>query len=255
MKLIDTHCHLDNEKYDIDRKEIIEKISKTMEFVVNIGYDFESSKRSIELAQKNSNIYATVGVHPTEIGDNFSNENYMELKEMLLNEKVVALGEIGLDYHWMTKTKEIQKDWFRKQMELARELKKPVVIHTREAIKDTIDILKEFKDIYGVIHCYPGSYESATEIIDNYYFGVGGVSTFKNSKTTVEFIRQIPLERIVIETDSPYLTPEPFRGKRNLPEYVEYVVEKIASIKEIDVETVIAITNENAKKLYKIGKK
>lgn len=255
MKLIDTHCHLDNEKFNEDRDEVIDKISKTMEFVVNIGYSFESSERSVELSQKNLNIYATVGIHPIDIEDNFSDENYKKLKEISLNEKVVAIGEIGLDYHWMTKSKEIQKDWFRKQMELAREVKKPVVIHTREAIKDTIEILKEFKDVQGVIHCYPGSYESATEVMENYFFGVGGVSTFKNSKTNVDFIRQIPLEKIVIETDSPYLTPEPFRGKRNLPEYVRYVVEKIALIKEIEVSKVIEVTNENARKLYKIGGK
>lgn len=252
MKLVDTHCHLDNSQYDADREELLKKIEENMEFVVNIGYDLNSSKNSIELAKKYKNIYATIGIHPTDIGDNFIEEDYNNLKTLGMEEKVVAIGEIGLDYHWMTKEKEVQANWFRKQMELARELKKPVVIHTREATADTVAILKEFPDVKGILHCYPGSYETASEIMENYYFGVGGVLTFKNSKKTVEFVKQIPLEKIVIETDAPYLTPEPYRGKRNHPEYVKFVVEKIAEIKGVTFEEVLSVTTENAKKIYGI---
>lgn len=252
MKLVDTHCHLDNQQYNEDRDKILKEIEESMEFVVNIGYDIKSSENSIGLANKYKNIYATIGIHPTDIEEIFTEENYNTLKKLGNSEKVVAIGEIGLDYHWMTKEKEIQKNWFRKQMELGKELNKPVVIHTREATADTVEILKEYPEVKGILHCYPGSYETAKEIMENYYFGVGGVLTFKNSKKTVEFVKQIPLEKIVIETDAPYLTPEPYRGKRNHPEYVKFVIEKIAEIKEISFEEVLKVTTENAKKIYGI---
>ncbi|MGL5124878.1 MAG: TatD family hydrolase [Fusobacteriaceae bacterium] len=252
MKLVDTHCHLDNSQYDDDRENILKEIEENMEFVVNIGCDEKSSKKSLELAKKYKNIYATIGIHPTDIAKIFTNDDYETLKNMAKEEKVVAIGEIGLDYHWMTQPEDVQKNWLRKQMELAKELNKSVVIHTREAIADTVEILKEFPEVKGILHCYPGSYETAKEIMENYYFGVGGVLTFKNSKKTVEFVKCIPLEKIVIETDAPYLTPEPYRGKRNHPEYVKFVVQKIAEIKGISYEEVLETTTNNAKKIYGI---
>lgn len=252
LKFVDTHCHIDNSQYDEDRAEIIREIEEKLLFAVNIGYDMASSAASLKLAEENPNIFATVGIHPTDIGDEFTQEVEEKLHKLAAHEKVVAVGEIGLDYHWMTKEKEVQKEWFRAQMKLAENMGKPVVIHTREAMADTVEILKEFPNVRGVMHCYPGSYETAHEIEKNYYFGVGGVLTFKNSKKTVEFVKKIPLERIVIETDSPYLTPEPNRGKRNNPVYVEFVARKIAEIKEITLEEVVAATNENAKKLYNL---
>lgn len=252
LKLVDTHCHMDNEQYSSDREMLLKKIENEMEFVVNIGYDLTSSRKSIEFAKKYKNIYATIGLHPTDIGDEWNPIVANALLDMGREEKVVAIGEIGLDYHWMTKSKSVQKQWFREQLEIARKLNKPVVIHTREATEDTVQILKEFPDLKGIVHCYPGSYETASEIIDNYYFGIGGVLTFKNSKKMVEVVKKLPLERIVIETDAPYLTPEPYRGKRNLPEYVEYVAKKIAEIKEISYEEVVAVTNKNAREIYKI---
>ncbi|MGL6168947.1 MAG: TatD family hydrolase [Fusobacteriaceae bacterium] len=252
MKLVDTHCHLDNSQYDYDRENILKEIEENMEFVVNIGCDEKSSKKSLELAKKYKNIYATIGIHPTDIAKIFTNDDYETLKNMAKEEKVVAIGEIGLDYHWMTQPEDVQKNWLRKQMELAKELNKSVVIHTREAIADTVEILKEFPEVKGILHCYPGSYETAKEIMENYYFGVGGVLTFKNSKKTVEFVKCIPLEKIVIETDAPYLTPEPYRGKRNHPEYVKFVVQKIAEIKGISYEEVLETTTNNAKKIYGI---
>ncbi|MGL4804717.1 MAG: TatD family hydrolase, partial [Cetobacterium sp.] len=166
---------------------------------------------------------------------------------------VVAIGEIGLDYHWMTEPKEVQQERFKRQLELAERLNKPVVIHTRDAMEDTVNILKEYPNITGVIHCYPGSLETAKQLVDRFYLGIGGTLTFKNSKKAVEVVKDIPLDRIIIETDCPYLTPEPFRGKRNEPIYVEYVAKKIAEIKEISVEDVTKVTTENAKKLYRIG--
>ena len=251
MKLVDTHCHIDSDRYDEDRDEILKDIEENLEFAVNIGYDFDSSKRSVELADKYNYMYAVVGIHPTDIGG-YNEKLEGELEELSKNSKVVAIGEIGLDYHWMKDEKDEQKRVFRKQMELARRVDKPVVIHTRDAIADTIEILKEYKDIKGILHCYPGSYESALELMDNYYFGIGGVVTFKNSKTTVEAVSKIPLERLVIETDAPYLTPTPYRGKRNHPIYVEYVAQKIAEIKGISYEEVVRVTTENAKKVYGI---
>ncbi|MGL4253677.1 MAG: TatD family hydrolase [Fusobacteriaceae bacterium] len=249
-KPVDTHCHIDNAQYDGDRGEIIENIKNSLLFAVNIGYDIPSSEESMKLALENDNIFASVGIHPTDIGDEWTVETEKKLEEMGKQEKVVAIGEIGLDYHWMTKPKETQKLWFRKQMELAEKLGKPVVVHTREATHDTVEILKEFPGVRGVLHCYPGSYETACEIMENYYFGVGGVLTFKNSKKSVEFVKEMPLERIVLETDSPYLTPEPNRGKRNTPLNVEHVARKIAQIKGMTYEEVVEITDRNAIKLY-----
>lgn len=252
MKLVDTHCHLDNEKFDEDRLEVIERIKENLEFCVNIGYDLASSKKSLELAKEYDFIYAVIGVHPIDIAE-YSEEVEKELELLGKNPKVVAIGEIGLDYHWMTEPKEIQQERFKKQLELAERLNKPVVIHTRDAMEDTVNILKEYPNITGVIHCYPGSLETAKQLVDRFYLGIGGTLTFKNSKKAVEVVKDIPLDRIVIETDCPYLTPEPFRGKRNEPIYVEYVAKKIAEIKEISVEDVTKITTENAKKLYRIG--
>ncbi len=249
MKLIDSHCHLDNERFNGDRDEVLARIEEKLEFAVNIGYDLESSKRSVELAESHDYIYAAVGVHPTDIGI-YSDEVEAELEELAKHPKVLAVGEIGLDYHWMTDPKEKQQEIFRKQLEMARRVGKPVVIHTREATRDTLDILKEYPDVRGIVHCYPGSYESAAEVMDNYYFGVGGVLTFKNSKKLKETVKKLPIDRIVIETDCPYLTPEPYRGKRNEPVYVEYIAQRIAEVKGISYEEVVRITNENTKKAY-----
>ena len=251
MKLVDTHCHIDSDRYDKDRDVILREIEENLEFAVNIGYDLDSSKRSVELADRYKFMYAVVGVHPTDI-NGYNDELEENLEKLAENPKVVAIGEIGLDYHWMKDEKEEQKKIFRRQLELSRRVKKPVVIHTRDATADTIEILKEYKDIKGILHCYPGSYESALELMDNYYFGIGGVVTFKNSKKTVEAVSKIPLDRLVIETDAPYLTPTPFRGKRNHPIYVEYVAQKIAEIKGVSYEEVVRVTTENAMKVYGI---
>lgn len=251
MKIVDSHCHLDNERYIEDLEEILKLIKEKLEFCVNIGCDLKTSLKSIELAEQNENIYATVGVHPIDIGE-FSENIQTKLEELASNKKVVAIGEIGLDYYHMSAPKEIQILGFEKQLQLAEKIGKPVVIHSRDAISDTVEILNRYKNITGVIHCYSGSVEVAKSLIDRFYIGISGTITFKNAKKLVEVVKEIPLERLVIETDSPHLTPEPFRGKRNQPTYVEYVAQKIAEIKGIDVEEVIEITTKNAKKLYRI---
>ena len=176
-----------------------------------------------------------------------------EIENLCKDKKVLGIGEIGLDYYWMNDPKDIQQNIFRKQMELAKRVNKPVVIHTRDAMEDTINILNEYKDVEGILHCYPGSFETAKLVMDRYYFGVAGVVTFKNNVKTKEFVEKMPLDRLLIETDSPYLTPVPYRGKRNEPSYVEFVAQEVANIKGITVEEVIRVTTENAKKIYGIG--
>ncbi|MDN5305044.1 MAG: TatD DNase family protein [Fusobacteriaceae bacterium] len=252
MKLVDTHCHIYGEKYKDDIEDVLLESKKELEFIVNIGYDLESSKISVDMANKYDFIYATVGFHPTDISK-MTEESLKKIYDMAKNnKKVVSIGEIGLDYYWMKDDAEKQKIAFLKQLEIAKELNKPVVIHTRDAMQDTIDILRAEKDITGIIHCYPGSYETAKTVMDRFYFGINGVVTFKNNKKTQEAVQKIPLDRLVIETDAPYLTPTPFRGKRNKPAYVKYVAEKIAELKNISVDEVIRVTTENAKKIYRI---
>lgn len=251
-KIIDTHTHIYDKQFSEDFDRVMLDIEKEMEGIVSIGFDLESSIKSIELANKYPFVYAVVGVHPVDIKK--YNENVeKEIEKLVLNEKkIVAIGEIGLDYHWMEDPKDVQAEGFRKQLRLAEKVKKPVVIHTREALQDTLDILSEFPNVGGILHCYPGSYDAAKPFLDRYYIGIGGTLTFKNNKKTKELVKVLPLEKIVLETDCPYLTPVPFRGKRNEPIYTKYVAEEIANIKEISVEEVINITTENSKKIYGI---
>ncbi len=251
-KIIDTHTHIYDKQFEEDFDDVIDRIENQLEGIVSIGFDLESSQKSVELAKKYNFVHAVVGVHPVDISK-YNDEVEKEIEKLALNEeKVVAIGEIGLDYHWMADPKEVQAEGFRKQMALAEKVKKPVVIHTREALQDTLDILAEFPNVGGILHCYPGSYEAAKPFLDRYFLGVGGTLTFKNNKKTKELVEVLPLEKIVIETDCPYLTPVPFRGKRNEPIYTSYVAEEIAKIKNISVEEVIKVTTENAKKIYGI---
>lgn len=251
-KIIDTHTHIYDKQFEEDFDDVIDRIENQLEGIVSIGFDLESSQKSIELAKKYNFVHAVVGVHPVDISK-YNDEVEKEIEKLVLNEeKVVAIGEIGLDYHWMADPKEVQAEGFRKQMALAERVKKPVVIHTREALQDTLDILAEFPNVGGILHCYPGSYQAAKPFLDRYFLGIGGTLTFKNNKKTKELVEVLPLEKIVIETDCPYLTPVPFRGKRNEPIYTKYVAEEIAKIKNISVEEVIKVTTENAKKIYGI---
>ena len=251
-KIIDTHTHIYDKQFEEDFDDVIDRIENQLEGIVSIGFDLESSQKSIELAKKYNFVHAVVGVHPVDISK-YNDEVEKEIEKLALNEeKVVAIGEIGLDYHWMADPKDVQAEGFRKQMALAERVKKPVVIHTREALQDTLDILAEFPNVGGILHCYPGSYEAAKPFLDRYFLGIGGTLTFKNNRKTKELVEVLPLEKIVIETDCPYLTPVPFRGKRNEPIYTKYVAEEIAKIKNISVEEVIKVTTENAKKIYGI---
>ena len=251
-KIIDTHTHIYDKQFENDFDDVMKRIENELEGIVSIGFDLESSLKSIELANRYSFVNAVIGVHPVDI-KKYNDKVEKELERLALTEKkVVAIGEIGLDYHWMEDPKDVQIAGFRKQMELAERVKKPVVIHTREALQDTLDVLKDYKNVGGILHCYPGSLEAAKPFLDRYYLGIGGTLTFKNNKKTKELVKNLPLEKIVLETDCPYLTPVPFRGKRNEPVYTKYVAEEMARIKEISVEEVISVTTENAKKIYGI---
>ena len=251
-KIIDTHTHIYDEQFQEDFDDVMKNIKEQMEGIVSIGFDMESSLKSIELANKYDFVHAVIGIHPVDI-KKYNTEIDKELERLALSEKkVVAIGEIGLDYHWMEDSEEVQKEGFRRQIELAERVKLPIVIHTREALQDTLDILKEYPGAGGILHCYPGSFQAAKPFLDRYYIGVGGTVTFKNNRKTKELVKELPLDRIVLETDCPYLTPVPFRGKRNNPVYTSYVAEEIARIKEISTEEVIEVTTENAKKIYKL---
>ena len=249
-KIIDTHTHIYDKQFENDFDDVMKRIEDELEGIVSIGFDLESSIKSLELAKKYDFVHAVIGVHPVDI-KKYDDEVEKELERLALTEKkVIAIGEIGLDYHWMEDPKDVQIAGFRKQLELAQRVDKPVVIHTREALQDTLDVLRDYKNVGGILHCYPGSYEAAKPFLDRYYLGIGGTLTFKNNRKTKELVKELALEKIVLETDCPYLTPVPFRGKRNEPVYTRYVAEEVARIKEISVEEVVRVTTENAKKIY-----
>ncbi|MGL4737514.1 MAG: TatD family hydrolase [Cellulosilyticaceae bacterium] len=249
----DSHAHYDDERFDEDREVLLEGlVSKGVVYVVNAGANMSSSRRGIELAQQYDYIYASVGVHPHDVED-MTIQDLNELRALSHKDKVVAIGEIGLDYYYDLSPRELQKNWFEKQLELAKEVKLPVIIHSRDACQETFDLLKAHGITEGVIHCFSGSKELAKEYIKRgLYIGIGGAITFKNARKTVEVVESIPLEMILIETDAPYLTPVPHRGRRNDSSYLEHVVEKIAEIKGVTPQEVAQITAENAKKLFKI---
>lgn len=253
--IFDSHAHYDDEAYDEDRHNMIENLNNEgVEAFVNIGASIDSSKSSIALTKKYPFVYAAVGVHPENI-KNMTEEDLEWIRTHSQENKVVAIGEIGLDYYWDKENKEDQKKWFRKQIGVAREQKLPIVIHSRDAVADTIEILKEehVEEIGGIIHCYSYSKESLREFLNlGLYVGIGGVVTFKNGRKLREVVEELPIDRIVLETDAPYLAPEPFRGKRNSSAYLKYVVDKIAEIKETSTEEVIQITNENTYRVYRI---
>lgn len=258
MLIFETHAHYDDEAFDEDRDQLIESLKmNNIEYVVNIGASIRTTKNSLELADRYDFFYAAVGVHPSDIAD-LNDDTFAWLSEQSTRDKVVAIGEIGLDYYWdkEPEVQENQKLWFRRQLKLAREKKLPVVIHSRDAAADTMEIMKDEKasEIGGVIHCFSYSKEFAEEYVKmGFYIGVGGVVTFKNARKLVESVEVTPIERIVLETDCPYLAPEPFRGKRNSSLNIPYIAAKIAEIKSMDVSDVISITNKNAKELYRLN--
>lgn len=255
---IDTHCHLDSEKYDEDRAEVIDALKDAgIDYVINPGCNMESSKKSIRLARDNDIIYAAVGVHPHDANELEEDESRFDELKLLAGEgKVVAIGEIGLDYHYDFSPREVQKKWFEKQVKLAKELNLPIIVHDREAHQDTFEIIaREAADgnLRGVIHSFSGSLEMANEYIKmGFFIGLGGVVTFKNAKKPKEVAENIDLEYLLVETDGPYLTPEPNRGKRNNPAYVRHTANYIANLRGMSPEKLAEITTENAKRLFGI---
>lgn len=255
--IFETHGHYDDEQFDEDRERLIaEFLEKDIDKVMNVGADMQSSRNSVELAGKYPHFYAAVGVHPSEVGD-LTEDDMQALKQMTLeNPKVKAIGEIGLDYHFDDDPpRDVQKKWFIRQLELAQELGMPIIIHSRDAASDTMEILKDMDGGRngGVIHCYSYSREQAREYIKmGFHIGVGGVVTFKNSRRLQEVVEDISLEKIVLETDSPYMAPVPFRGIRNSALNIPYIAEKIAEIKGVPVQKVYDQTYANALKMYKM---
>ena len=245
--LFDTHAHLDDRAFDTDREQLLAALpGQGLELVMNPGCSLESSRNAVALAGRYDYIYAAVGSHP-DAADEVNEEVLEEYRKLCkLNPKVKAIGEIGLDYHYEDIPRQIQCKAFRAQMGLARELDLPVIVHEREAHEDGMQIVREFPDVTGVFHCYSGSAEMARQLVDRgWYIGFTGVLTFKNARKALEVAASIPLDRIVIETDCPYMAPEPFRGKRNDPGKIYRMAEKLAGLRDLSVEEIHTITLEN----------
>lgn len=251
--IFESHAHYDDEAFDEDRESLLGSMRENgIGTIVNVTANYGEIDATYELAQKYDFVYGTVGVHPSEVAE-LDEEKAAHMMELAKRDKVVAIGEIGLDYYWPEPDHEIQKKWFIRQLEMAKALDMPVIIHSREAAADTLEILKSdvAKGLRGVIHCYSYSKEMAVEFEKlGYYFGIGGVITFQNAKKLVEVVEYLPLERILLETDCPYLSPMPNRGKRNSSLNLPYIAQKIAEIKKIPYDTVIEVTEQNAKDLY-----
>lgn len=253
-RIFDAHAHYDDEAFDEDRSEVIKELEDFgILGVLNCGSSLDTSKTSVELSNKYNFFYAAVGVHP-ENAEEINEKTLNKIEALSENEKVKAIGEIGLDYYYEENPKrDIQIKAFKKQMELAKKLNLPVVIHDRDAHKDTLDIIKQFPNVKGEVHCFSGSVEFAKQCVDlGYYIGVTGVVTFKNAKKIVEVIKSVPMDRILVETDCPYMAPTPLRGKRNRSEYIKYMIDKIAEIKEISSEEVTSQILINIKDLFNI---
>lgn len=250
--IFESHAHYDSGKFEEDRDELLLSMQENgIGTILNVGATWNSVKTVVELAEQYPFVYAALGLHPDEVGD-LNEERFAILKAECQKEKVVAVGEIGLDYYWDNESHDLQKKWFLRQLELARESGLPVIIHSRDAAEDTMKIMKEHAaGLRGVIHCFSYSKEMAEEYVKmGFYIGVGGVVTFKNGKKLKEVVEAIPLERILLETDCPYLAPEPYRGKRNSSLYLPQIAQAIADIKGVTYEEVVTQTERNAKILF-----
>ena len=253
--LFDTHAHMDDRAFDPDREALLAGLAdREVALVMNPGCSLESSRNAVALAEAHPFVYAAVGSHP-DVADEVNEDVLEEYRKLCkLSDKVKAIGEIGIDYHYEDIPRELQLRAFRMQMELARELGLPVIVHEREAHEDGMQVVREFPEVTGVFHCYSGSAEMAKQLVDRgWYIGFTGVLTFKNARRAIEAAQSIPLERIVLETDCPYMAPEPFRGRRNDPGYLFRMAEKLAEIRSLPVEEIHRITMENGKRLYRIG--
>ncbi len=251
--LFDTHAHLDDRAFDPDREELLSALPEQgLALVMNPGCSLASSKNAVALAEKYPYIYAAVGSHP-DAADEVSGAVLEEYRRLCRHPRVKAIGEIGLDYHYEDIPRDIQRRAFRRQMALAQELNLPVIVHEREAHEDGMAVVREFPQVKGVFHCYSGSPEMARQLVElGWYIGFTGVLTFKNARRAVETAVSVPLERIVLETDCPYMSPEPFRGKRNDPGRLYRMAQRLAELRGMDVEEVSRITAENGKRLYRI---
>ena len=248
--MIDTHCHVLKEEMDNYIDIINECNSKDISMIIN-GYANKTNEEIIELSNKYSNVYSAIGLNYDEV-DNFTDKDLEDIEELIKSSKVNAIGEIGLDYYWTKDNKEKQIHFFEKQLELAEKYDLPVIVHARESIQDTFDILKKYK-VKGTMHCYSGSLEMAKEFIKiGFLIGIDGPITYKNNKKGIEVVKELPIESILLETDSPYLSPEPNRGKQNSPLNLIYIADKIAEIKGISTDEVIDKTTKNAKELFNI---
>lgn len=245
----DSHAHYDDEEFDTDRDYLLKNLGD-VDCIINCGADLDSSKKSIALAQKYNFISAAVGIHPENV-ENLNEDDISKLEWLAKHEKVKAIGEIGLDFHYENYSRDKQIYWFEKQIQLANKLNLPIIIHSRDAASDTFQIVKAHAKTNGVVHCFGSSWQIALDYINlGFFIGIGGVITFKNGKKLVEVVEKIPIENILIETDCPYLSPEPFRGKRNDSSNLKFIAQKIAQIKNIPHDTVAHITFENAKRLF-----
>lgn len=256
MNIFETHAHYDDDAFDIDRDTLLCQMNKEgIDYIVNIGCSMQNSRDIVKMIQQYDFLYGTVGVHPSDI-EGLTEEDMEELSHLSQQNKILAIGEIGLDYHYDNVVKEQQMHWFIRQLEIAKDRALPVVIHSRDAAKDTLDIMKEHHNgaTSGIIHCFSYGVEMAREYLNmGYYIGVGGVVTFKNAKKLKEVVEYTPLDRIVLETDAPYLAPTPYRGKRNCSLYLIHVAEEIAAIKNVSVEEVCQVTYQNGKTVYKLA--
>ena len=247
---IDTHCHVVSEYYDDIDVVIKNAIDNGVLKIIINGYNMQSNREVLELVKKYDIVYGALGIQPEELYD-YNDDSLKFIEEHINDEKIIAVGEIGLDYHYDT-DKDLQKELFKRQLKIAYKYNKPVIIHSRDCIQETYNILKDSK-VKGTMHCYSGSKEMALEFIKiGFSIGIGGVSTFKNAKNIVDVIKYIPLEYIILETDSPYLTPEPYRGKRNEPMYILIVAKRVADIKGLDIKEIERTTTDNARRLFDI---
>ena len=246
---IDTHCHIFSEYYDDIDKVISECRDNDIDKIIINGCNIKSNIEVMELANKYDIVYAAIGFHPTEL-DDFKEKYFRFLEENINNSKVVAIGEIGLDYHYDNTDKEKQIMVFRRQLDIANKYNKPIIVHSRDSIQDTYNILKQYK-VKGSIHCFSGSVEMAREFIKlGYKLGIGGIITYKNAKTIKEVVRDIDLSYILLETDSPYLTPSPYRGESNSPKYIPLIAEAIADIKDVSIVDISRVTTANAEAIF-----
>lgn len=256
MMLFDTHVHLNADQFEDDMEEVIDRAKQAgVDYMVVVGFDRVTIPKAISIAESHENIYAAVGWHPVDAID-MTEDDLKWIEELAAHPKVVAIGEMGLDYHWDKSPKEIQKEVFRKQIALAKKVKLPIIIHNREATEDIVEILQEenAQEVGGIMHCFSSTPEIAEQCLEmNFYISLGGPVTFKNAKEPKEVAKVVPINKLLIETDCPYLAPHPYRGKRNEPAYVKLVAEKIAELKEMSLEELGEHTTKNAKKLFGIN--